>query len=65
MHMRHKQSGKTVIAIKSANATVLAQFDSLKHPQSHGWHLYPISAFKRTNTSMKGGIALRCIGGEK
>ncbi len=64
MHMRHKQSGKTAIALKSANATVLVQFDDLKHPQSNGWHLYPISAFKRANTSLKGGIALRCIGEE-
>ena len=40
IQMMHKQSGKTALAC------VLVQFDEFNHKQSHGWHLYPRSAFK-------------------
>lgn len=47
LHVRHRVTGETAIGMRQPGGTVLVQFDSLLHTQSHGWHLYPRHHFFR------------------
>ena len=46
MSVRQIGTGQTALALRAPDGCVRVQFDDLRHPQSHGWHLYPRHHFR-------------------
>ena len=52
-NVRHKATGDRAIARQATHllpGTILVQFNSLHHHQSHGWHAYRSDEFEHDNT---------------
>ena len=46
MHVVHKATNRSAIAMKRPDGMVIVQFDRRDHPNAYGWHLYPRRDFR-------------------